>query len=93
MSIGERVRKAREAKGLTQVELGTLLGVKAAAVSKLETENWGSRGPSASRLERVAAALGLPDAVSLLRDPPKKASSSTGGGSKRRGGSARRSVS
>ena len=37
MSIGVTIKKLRQEKGLTQEELGTLLGVKKAAVQKYES--------------------------------------------------------
>lgn len=37
MSIGVTIKKLRQAKGLTQEELGTLLGLKKAAVQKYES--------------------------------------------------------
>lgn len=37
MTIGEKIRKHRKARGLTQTELGELLGVQKNAVSKWET--------------------------------------------------------
>ena len=37
MTVGERIRKLRKEKGLTQEELGNLLGVKKAAVQKYES--------------------------------------------------------
>ena len=37
MSIGMTIKKLRQEKGLTQEELGTLLGLKKAAVQKYES--------------------------------------------------------
>lgn len=37
MTVGERIKKLRKEKGLTQTELGELLGVKKAAVQKYES--------------------------------------------------------
>ena len=36
MEIGEKIKQARLAKGLTQEELGNLLGVKKSAIAKYE---------------------------------------------------------
>lgn len=36
MSLGQKIKSLRKEKGLTQYELGTLLGVKKAAVQKYE---------------------------------------------------------
>lgn len=37
MTVGERIKQLRKEKGLTQEELGILLGVKKAAVQKYES--------------------------------------------------------
>ncbi len=37
MSVGEKIKQLRKEKGLTQCELGELLGVKKAAVQKYES--------------------------------------------------------
>jgi transcriptional regulator with XRE-family HTH domain len=60
--VGERVRSAREAKGLTQERLGELLGVTKGQVSRYENE----LSPiTTDRLQQIARALGVP-AASLL---------------------------
>ena len=38
MSIGKNIAKYRKAKGLTQEELGTMIGITNQAVSKWESE-------------------------------------------------------
>ena len=37
MTIGEKIKQARLAKGYTQEELGNLVGVKKAAINKYES--------------------------------------------------------
>lgn len=56
MQIGEKVRTARRAKGMTQAELAKKVGVAQATVDKIE------RGISARsrHLPDIAAALGIP---------------------------------
>jgi transcriptional regulator with XRE-family HTH domain len=53
--LGERLRAAREARGLTLDQLSTSVGVSKAHLSRLET---GDRQPSVGILVEVAAALG-----------------------------------
>jgi transcriptional regulator with XRE-family HTH domain len=56
MHIGERVRRLREQRGYTQVELSARSGVRQSVISRLEN---GTRGnPSADVLKRLALALG-----------------------------------
>lgn len=56
-SVGVRIRTAREAAGLSQVELGAKVGVKQQSVQKWES---GASSLSARRLEAVARALKVP---------------------------------
>jgi transcriptional regulator with XRE-family HTH domain len=76
---GERIRRARLARGMTQAELGAAVGVSRSAVAQWETDRAGQvRG----NLARIAAVLGIsvgllvtgaeeqadtPDALALLR--------------------------
>ena len=56
MNLGERIRKLREAKGLTQTEVARRTGLLPSYVSRIE----GNRtNPEIPMLERIAAALGL----------------------------------
>jgi len=52
--IGARIREIRTNKGLTQVQLETLAGVKQQAIHLYET---GQRSPSLEVLEKIAKAL------------------------------------
>ena len=54
--VGERVREAREAAGLSQRELARRMGTSQAAVDRLEA---GGVGATLTTLQRVATALGL----------------------------------
>jgi transcriptional regulator with XRE-family HTH domain len=54
--IGQRVREAREAKGLSQEELGAALGYTATAISYFEA---GSRKVRLEDLQRVAQVLDI----------------------------------
>lgn len=62
--IGERVRDAREAAGLSQRELAELMETSQAAVARLEA---GGVGATVTTLHRVAAALGLELTVELAK--------------------------
>ena len=65
--FGERLRGLRKAKGLTQTELGELVGISQRVVTYYEHEG-GS--PSPELLVRFAKALGLPCEVLLgLKQP------------------------
>jgi transcriptional regulator with XRE-family HTH domain len=56
MNIGKRIRKLREAKGLTQTEVAKRTGLLPSYVSRIE----GNRtNPEIPMLERIGAALGL----------------------------------
>ena len=53
--IGDAIRKAREAKGLSQRQLGKLSGVDYSAISRIE--NGERAAPDATSLMRIARAL------------------------------------
>lgn len=63
LEVGEQVRDAREAAGLTQRELASRMGTSQAAVARLEA---GGVGATLTTLQKVATALNLEVAV-LLR--------------------------
>lgn len=60
--VGERVRSAREAAGLSQRELARRMGTSQAAIVRLEA---GGVGATLTTLQRVATALGLEVSVEL----------------------------
>jgi ribosome-binding protein aMBF1 (putative translation factor) len=62
IEVGERVRDAREAAGLTQRELASRMGTSQAAVARLEA---GGTGATLTTLQKVASALGLVVSVDL----------------------------
>lgn len=51
-----RIREIRKSRGLTQAELGKLAGVSRSYLSEMET---GSKDINATRLTRIAQALGV----------------------------------
>lgn len=61
---GKKMRDAREKKGLTTVQLGELIGVTQAMITRIET---GTKEPSIALLKAIAAALDVPPAE-LLQD-------------------------
>ena len=62
LDVGEKVRYAREAAGLSQRELASRMGTSQAAVARLEA---GGVGATLTTLQKVAAALDLKITVEL----------------------------
>jgi len=62
LDVGEKVRNAREAAGLSQRELAARMGTSQAAVARLEA---GGVGATLTTLQKVAAALDLKITVDL----------------------------
>jgi XRE family aerobic/anaerobic benzoate catabolism transcriptional regulator len=58
--VGVRVRKLREAKGLSQVALAKKARVSQPYLSQLEAGTRGSKSPGVVILQRLAKALGVP---------------------------------
>lgn len=54
--MGETIKKARESKNMTQEELGKLMGVQKAQISKIES---GKRDLSFSTIIRAFRAMGI----------------------------------
>ena len=66
MTTGEKIRRFRKRAGLTQKELAAALGVSESFVSQYEI---GKREPKRQTLEKISAALGLPNPAWLMFDP------------------------
>lgn len=62
--IGEIIRKLRQAKGLSQTELGRMCGLTSLHISCFES---GKRKPDPDQLERIAEAFGVDTAYFLCR--------------------------
>jgi ribosome-binding protein aMBF1 (putative translation factor) len=62
LEVGERVREAREAAGLSQRELAARMSISQAAVARLEA---GGTGATLTTLQKVASALDLTVSVEL----------------------------
>lgn len=56
MTIGQKIKEVRKARGISQLELGTLLGVSQAMVAQYES---GIRNPKIETLQKIAAVLGV----------------------------------
>ena len=64
LEVGEKVREAREAAGLSQRELATRMSTSQAAVARLES---GGTSATLTTLQKAAAALDMMITVSLSR--------------------------
>ena len=62
LEVGERVRDAREAAGLSQRELAARMATSQAAVARLEA---GGTGATLTTLQKVATALDLTVSIEL----------------------------
>ena len=71
-TVGERIKAARLEKGLTQKELGSLLGLSVPAISQWETN---LRNPKIETLQKIADALGC--SVLYLRYSQKETARQT----------------
>jgi XRE family transcriptional regulator, fatty acid utilization regulator len=67
--FGQRLRHARRARGLTLAELGRRVGRAPSVLSMIEN---GRREPKLSLIEALAAALSVPVAELLRRQPPSR---------------------
>lgn len=67
MPIGQKIRKLREAAGLTQKELAAAIGISEPAVRNFEL---GNREPKQKHLEKIAIALQIdPSALGIPSNP------------------------
>ena len=57
MTLGARIRQARQTAGLSQAELADTLGITRSACSQWESDQ--GTGPRRARLEALAEALGV----------------------------------
>lgn len=67
ITLGERVRKLREAQGLTQVKLAAQVGISDSLIAQVET---GKAQPSLNTLEKLAETLGV--SVDYFLTEPKE---------------------
>lgn len=73
MDLGKLIRDARLAKGLTQEELGKLVGVQKSAIAKYE--NGRVVNIKRSTLQKLAKALDLKGSDLVIESNPKEAAS------------------
>ncbi len=71
MEIGQKIKQARIAKGLTQEELGNLVGLQKSAIAKYE--NGRVVNIKRSTLQKLAKALGLRGSDLVIEADPKEA--------------------
>jgi transcriptional regulator with XRE-family HTH domain len=57
--LGKRIARARKKKGISQNRLGELVGFSKGYVSRLESEERGTKNPSAEMIGKVAEVLGV----------------------------------
>lgn len=73
MDIGKLIKDARLAKGLTQEQLGAIVGVQKSAIAKYE--NGRVVNIKRSTLQRLANALDLKGSDLIIESNPKEAAS------------------
>lgn len=71
MEIGQKIKQARIAKGLTQEELGKLVGLQKSAIAKYE--NGRVVNIKRSTLQKLAQALDLRGSDLIIEADPKEA--------------------
>ena len=71
MEIGQKIRNARVAKGLTQQELGAMVGVQKSAIAKYE--NGKVVNIKRSTLQKIASALSIRPTELVFTESPKGA--------------------
>lgn len=70
MEIGNKIREARLAKGMTQEELGALLGVQKSAIAKYESGR--VVNIKRSTLKKISDILGLRPSELIFEEEQKK---------------------
>ena len=71
MDIGQKIKHARIAKGLTQEELGNLVGLQKSAIAKYE--NGRVVNIKRSTLQKLAQALALKGSDLIIESEPQEA--------------------
>ena len=73
MDMGTRIKEARIAKGMTQEELGKIVGVQKSAIAKYEKGR--VVNIKRSTLQKIASALNINPSSLLFEESPKEAAS------------------
>ena len=71
MEVGQKIKEARLAKGLTQEELGNMIGLQKSAIAKYE--NGRVVNIKRSTLQKLAQALGLRGSDLIIESNPIEA--------------------
>lgn len=71
MEIGQKIKKARIERGLTQQELGNIIGVQKSAIAKYE--NGRVVNIKRSTLQKIAKALNIRPSELIFSESPKEA--------------------
>jgi transcriptional regulator with XRE-family HTH domain len=74
MDVAERIKNIRKAKGLSQKEVITTIGMGSAQYSRIEN---GKTDPSVTTLEKIATALGVTLSELFAENDPLKEVNST----------------
>lgn len=69
MEIGQKIKKARVERGLTQQELGDIVGVQKSAIAKYE--NGRVVNIKRSTLQKIASALNMRPSELIFTESPK----------------------
>lgn len=70
MEIGQKIRKARLERGMTQQELGAIVGVQKSAIAKYE--NGKVVNIKRSTLQKIASALDIRPSELIFTESPKE---------------------
>ena len=73
MKIGEKIKKARNLKGMTQEELGRIVGVQKSAIAKYESGR--VVNIKRSTLQKIASALNIRPSELIFEETPKESAS------------------
>ena len=73
MTIGQKIKEARKRKGITQEDLGNIVGVQKSAIAKYESGR--VVNIKRSTLQKIASALNIRPSELVFEDTPKESAS------------------